>query len=347
MAIKGRIKLMEYQEDYIENRAAEFVAKQPDEWEWKGKKKEYWLEYFKANTPKTRNWSDYAIYLINSQETKWIRENWQKKIETSIRHWSHTGSAVQEKIRDAFLVLSDTKNMKFSQYKEPYTKGLWWDQVGNADISRMPIIKVFKYPEDSAENQARFYIEKLIEGLKSDKKEMKEEALKEIYDNNTLRTILFGENGTMENITNLPKSLYYIVHPWTSLEDLVNIPSGKECRMRILGADGVKDINRVRDSCNMEELIKALENGSRRYFRDDVKNSCSWKRVTIMCLRNDVNGTYMGFSPSTEMRMLREQGMAAFSAKKEEKEKALKKYEALKAKLAKEKEEEKLAKEQA
>ena len=39
--------------------------------------------------------------------------------------------------------------------------------------------------------------------------------------------------------------------------------------------------------------------------------------------------------------MLREQGMAAFSTKKEEKEKALKKYEALKIKLAKEKEEEK------
>ena len=41
------------------------------------------------------------------------------------------------------------------------------------------------------------------------------------------------------------------------------------------------------------------------------------------------------------MRMLREQGMAAFSTKKEEKEKALKKYEALEIKLAKEKEEEK------
>lgn len=345
MAITGKIKLMEYQEEHIEKKAADFVRQQPDDWVWKGKDKAYWLEYFEVNTPKTRKWSDYAIYLINSQETEWIRKNWQKKIETSIKHWANTGSAIQEKIRDAFLILSDTKNMKFSEYKEAYTKGIWWDEVGHADISRMPIVKVFKYPEDSAENQVRYYIERLLEGLKSENKEKQDEALKEIYDNKTLRTILFGKNGTMENITELPKSLYYIIHPWTSVEDLVNILSGDECRMIVLGAKDAKKPVRVRDNCTMEELIKALENGARRYFRDNVRNSCSWKRVTIMCLRQDNNGTYMGFSPSTEMRMLREQGMAAFSAKKEEREKALKKYEALKEKLAKEKAEEQKMKE--
>ena len=347
MAIHGKIKLMEYQDDYIEKRAAEFVAKQPDDWQWKGKGKAHWLEYFTVNTPKIKKWSDYAIYLINSQPTTWIRENWQKKIETSIRHWAKTGSAIQEKIRDAFLVLSDTKNLKFSEYKEAYTKGIWWDQVGHAEISRMPIVKVFKYPEDSAENQVRYYIGKLLEGLKSEDKAKRDEALEEIYSNKTLRTILFGEGGTMENITEVPQSLYYIQVPWAAQKELKNILSGDECRMYILGADGAKSPERARNSCTMEELITALENGSRRYFRDNVKNSCSWKRVTIMCLRQDNNGTYMGFSPSTEMRMLREQGMAAFSTKKEEKEKALKKYEALKAKLAKEKEEEKLAKGQA
>ena len=341
MAIKGKIKLMEYQKDYVEKKAAEYVAQQPDDWMWKGKDKKYWLEYFTVNTPKIRRWSDYAIYLINSQPTTWIRENWQKKIETSIRHWSHTGSAIQEKIRDAFLVLSDTRNMKFSEYKEPYTKGIWWDQVGFADLSRMPIVKVFKYPEDSAENQARYYIERIVEGLKSEDEIDRNEALEEVYNNKTLRSILFGENGSMDNITELPKSLYYITHPWCSVEDLVNIPSGQECRMVVLKAENAKIPTRVRDSCTMDQLIKALENGARRYFRDDVRNSCSWKRVTIMCLRMDNNGTYMGFSPSTEMRMLREQGMAAFSAKKEEREEALKKYEELKAKLAKEKEEEK------
>lgn len=331
-----KIKLKSYQKEHIEKQAADYVREQPDDWEWKGKPKEYWLDYFEKNTPKVKKWSDYCIYLINQQTTDWIRKNWQQKTETSIKHWSQTGSAVNENIRDAALILANTKNLYFSEYKMTWDKGIFWDQVGLTEITRKPIIKFFIYPEDSVENQARHYIENLIKAIKEDNGD-KEAALQEILDNKTLRALMFGENGTMDNITELPKSLEYNQMPWCAQEDLLNIPSGNDARIIVSGSKTKHRIpKRVRDSISEEDMLIALENGARRYFHDDVRASANWKRVVITVLRNDNSMTYMGFSPSAEQMQIRAEGLAAFAVNKEEREKAMDKFNKLKAKAEKE-----------
>lgn len=341
-----KIKLKKYQKEHIEKNAYEFVESQPDDWMYKGRDKAYWLEYFKNNIPKVKRWSDYALYLINTQSTEWIRDNWIAKVKTSIRHWANTGSGIKEPIRDALLVLHHSVNKKFLEYKEDFTKGIWWDQIGFTDLSKMPIVKMFIYNEDSPENQVRYYIEQIINAIQNGDEEDKAEAYKELHDNLTLRTLLFGckenengekEYGWLDNILEMPFSLRYIQEPWTSIEDLVNIPSGGDARMYILGGD-YKKVKRVRNSCTEEELLKALSNGSRRYFRDDVRNSGSWKRACITFLRGDNSCTYMGFSPSAEQMAIRAEGIAAFSKSEEERKKALEEFEKMKAKAKIEKE---------
>lgn len=332
-----RIKLKEYQTEHIEKKALDFVMAQSDDWEWKGNNKEYWINHFSVNVPKVKRWSDYAVYLINTQRTTWIRENWIRKVKTSIKHWSTTGSVVDENIRDAALVLSDTVDLDFSEYKEPFTKKIWWDQFGLSEISRKPVIKFFNYPEDSVENQARYYIYQLVKAIK-DGGEREEKAMKELYANKTLRALVFGENGTMENITELPESLKYNQLPWACQEDLVNIPTGKDARNTVLKSGKIRKAKRARTACDKETLLKALERGAERYFHDDLRASANWKRVVVAVLRGDVNFTYMGFSPSAEQMQIRAEGLAAFSTTKEERDKALKEFERLKIKAEKEKE---------
>ena len=331
-----RIKLMKIQNEFLELLAYNEVLEKPDDWEWKGKPKSHWVEYFKANIPKEKKWSEYAFYLAATQPTKWIRENWMKKTDTTMRHWANTGSAVLESIRDAMLVLSDSKNKKYLEYKEDFTKGIWWDQVGFTDISKMPIVKLFRYNEDSPENQVRAYIKNIVEDIESEDEANVKEALDELYANDTLRSIVFGENGTLEEIGKTPKHLWYIKEPWLSQDNFVMIRSAKESRMYVLGDRSMKEPQRVRESADVKTLVAALNGGSARYWRDEVKSSGNFKRLVIAMLRGDVNFTYLGFSPSAEQKMIREQGMAAFSTKQEEKEKALKSMEVLKVKMEQE-----------
>lgn len=334
----AKIKLINFETGHIEQKAYDFVLKQDENWTWKGKSKAEWLEYFKINIPRKKTWYDYATFLVSSYPINWVREGWKKKMISSINHWKNRGSAIQESVRDALLVLHYSKNKKYLEYPDEYFKGIWWDQVGLTEISRMPIVKIFKYLQDSPENQVRYYITELLKDLRSEDENLKKEAMEEIMQNKTLRELLFGKNGDMGNIGKTPYSMRYIQEPWCSLKDLVNIPSGGDARQFIVNGQ-YRKAERVRNKCTHEEFLTALENGGRRYFHDEVKNSPSWKRLVIAIQRKDSNLTYMGFSPTYEQQMIRQQGMAAFAKSQEEKEKALKKYAV--AKAAKEKEDNK------
>lgn len=335
-----KIKLMHYTEEHVEKLAYEKVKEMPDDWEWKGKNKEYWLKYFEANIPVKKTWKDYALHLVNSHPTKWVKEGWSRKLRTSEKHWSHHGSAVFESIRDALWVLHYAKNPKYIEYPEESNEyKIFWDQIGFTEISRMPIVKLFRIPQDSPENSARYYIKEIIKGLQDDREEKCNEAMEELKGNKYLMTMLFGEGGSMEEIKELPKSMRYLQHPWASQENTKMIPSSGDARMFVLEGD-YREAKRVRDQCDMETLIQVLTSGAERYFSDQLKASASYKRIVVAAIRNDVNLTYMGFGPTTEQLLIQSQAMAAFETKKEEKEKAMKQFEELKVKLQKEKQKE-------
>lgn len=85
-----------------------------------------------------------------------------------------------------------------------------------------------------------------------------------------------------------------------------------------------------------ERIMETLKEFGRRFFHDEVRDSGSWKRVVIMCLRSDIKGTYMGFSQSYEERVIRAKAEAAFAETKELRDKKIKEFEELKKKMEEE-----------
>ena len=71
-------------------------------------------------------------------------------------------------------------------------------------------------------------------------------------------------------------------------------------------------------------------------LKEDVSYCCCWKKICICILKNDVSFKYAGFGATLRERQARENAMAAFSTKQEEKEQAKKNAEALAAKIEKE-----------
>lgn len=118
-------------------------------------------EYFKKFIPKNKTWYDYAIQLVNDAEPMYSK-NWMPKIETSLIHWAKRGSAVNEATIEAMYVLSNRKDKSFGYDDLDYQYGVHWDVRGYADISRKPILRLFRYNQDCPENLARFYIDDII-----------------------------------------------------------------------------------------------------------------------------------------------------------------------------------------
>lgn len=294
--------------------------------------------YFKANIPKLKTWYDYCKQLVNNAEPMFAK-SWKPKFETSIRHWSHAGSAVNEATVDCFRILSNRVNKDFGYDQLDYDEYLHWAECGYTDISRMPILKEFRYNQDCAENLVRYYLEDIKNNWDNGGKE-------EFENNKYLYGIFFAPDG--KNKSYIRK---YIHTPIAFIEGSC-VPSAKDIRLTILGHKTLNikevpgfDANNYDPSSltDTEKYNKAFWNAwkyfSMKYCHDQVRESANFKRCVIACLRSDIKLTYLGFSQSAEERAIRANAEAAFAQNEEERQKKIKEYERLKKQAENEKEE--------
>jgi hypothetical protein len=78
-----------------------------------------------------------------------------------------------------------------------------------------------------------------------------------------------------------------------------------------------------RCSLSMQEQIKNMDfMCQQRVLREDVSYSPCWKKIAICVLKNDVSFKFCGFGATLRERQAREEAIAAFDTKQEEREKA-------------------------
>lgn len=87
---------------------------------------------------------------------------------------------------------------------------------------------------------------------------------------------------------------------------------------------------------SLEDQKKNFLNMCDMVLKEDVAMCCCWKKIAICILKNDVTMKYAGFSATLKERQAREEAMAAFSTKQDEKAKAKENAEALARKIEKE-----------
>lgn len=307
---------------------------------------------FEDAVPKVKTWYDYTKQLVNEAEPMY-QKGWMPKIETSMKHWSKTGSAVNETTILAWEVISNRKDKKFgSDYPEDYQRYVDWDMVGYTDVSRKPILKLFRYQQDCGENIAASYLKDIIE--------MWDDGGREEFAQNKVLVDLIFKGGVLPRMKK-PAILFNtapscgeirecvlrdvewsesgIAHTGTASTIFNDISiintigeNAKDPTSEFTTSDG--QTIKVLDSVLMNCLAEVI----RRTFHDNVRDGGgSWKRTTIMALRNDIKGTYMGFSQSSEEKAIRANAEAAFADNEEERKKKIKEFEQLKAKMEKEK----------
>ncbi len=277
-------------------------------------------EYFSNHIPKEKTWYDYCVELVNNAEPMY-KNNWMPKLVHSMKHWATRGSGVNETSVICMRIMSNRHNKRYGFDKLDYQEHVHWDVRGYEDLSRKPIMRLFRYNMDCAENLVREYIENMVDDWDNGGKE-------EFEANTYLHDIIMKGN----------------IIPCVS-EPAIELkiqPSGKEIRQCVL--DGVEYIvgreksGITAENATDENIKECLLNFASRFAHDNVRDGGgSWKRATIMCLRNDIKGTYMGFSQSSEERAIRLQAESAFAETEVERKKKLDEFNKLRDKMAKEK----------
>ena len=90
------------------------------------------------------------------------------------------------------------------------------------------------------------------------------------------------------------------------------------------------------EEIDIEEQKKNFLSVCDIFLKENVSWAACWKKVCICILKNDVSFKYAGFGATLRERKAREDAMAAFSTKQEEKAKAKENAEALAKKIEKE-----------
>lgn len=331
-------------------------------------------KYFEENIPKIKTWYDYAKELVNNAEPMFYK-SWAPKLKTSIKHWAKNGSAVNEATIDAYRVISNRQDRERFGYDATITEeDLHWAEGGKTEITRKPILRVFRYPQDCSENLARMYMEDI-------RKRWNEGGREEFESNQFLYSMFFSDHDDETKATfsdgtvNHKRGSYLrrtlcnhggsggaaeMLSEWgPSADEIRTLITGSGKDVEIHWKDGASKAaadpkktsdgvlyndkkTKVPDECISDKYDYSFwvtyENICRRYFADKVRESASWKRVTIACLRSDIKMTYMGFSQSAEEKMIRANAEAAFASSEEERKKKIAEYERAKAKMEAEKE---------
>ena len=121
-------------------------------------------------------------------------------------------------------------------------------------------------------------------------------------------------------------------HPDTHFKNIATGTRDTVWIKRELNRQGTYDEIEMSES----EKVSAFNSLVDIILKESIAYSPCWKKIAICILKNDVSMKYAGFSATYKERLAREEAMAAFATKQEDKEKAKANAEALAKKIEKE-----------
>ena len=306
-------------------------------------------KYFRDNLPKMKNWYDYMLELINGAEPMY-QKSWKPKVETSIKHWESVGSCVNETCIVALRTISNRVNKNFGVDNLDYEEFVDWSLNGYTDITQKPILRMFRYNQDCPENLARAYIYQMVDAWDNGGRD-------EFRANRYLYNLVFGDGDPIISKA-FRKAIDYSEMPSSKdiHDGIVNGArwDGRKWTDKITSSKVVVDRGEVKtevwfkdcgvgktyDECSDDEKSErekaVLCMIAYQIFHDQVRESASFKRIVIACLRNDMHFTYLSFGQSSEEKLIRVNAEAMFAANEEERKKKMAELEKLKLKMEKE-----------
>lgn len=297
------------------------------------------------------SWRDYALLLLNSTPDP-LRSIWREKVSTSVSHWEFGVGSISEGNIAGIEILTVLPN-DFTEMivDDHFTEGTWNKENRLAGSKRMKMF-LGRYPQESTSNEANLCLKYILNNYEEygyliqstpllkrmwdlaqksgGKSILPDEVLtyileKPVNDKNYGLWIDVAEDIFQNGIPSEKYKEY-----WKS-DKIEGYPLAYENEGKHFHSDTNEEIPLDVQKKNFSDMIDI-------YLKEDVSMSPCWKKIAICILKNDVSFKYAGFSSTYKERLAREEAIAAFSTKQEEKEKAIAEAERLSKQMKKEKE---------
>lgn len=296
------------------------------------------------------SWRDYALLLLNSTPDP-LRSIWREKVATSVSHWEFgVGSISEGNIAGVEILTVLPNDFTEMVVDDHFTEGTWNKENRLAGSKRMKMF-LGRYPQESIANEARLCLEYIVNNY---------EEYGHLIQNTPLLKRMWDLAQKSQGNAILPDEVltYLLEKPlddskygvWMDVaEDIFEngIPSEKYKEYwksgKIEGYPLSLEVDDTYMSAETNEEIpldlqkKYFKDLIEKFLKEDVSMSPCWKKIAICILKNDVSFKYAGFSSTYKERLAREEAIAAFSTKQEEKEKAIAEAERLSKQMKKEK----------
>lgn len=299
------------------------------------------------------SWEEYMYTLLNSTPDP-LREIWRDKLITSICHWKWDTGSISEGNFAGLQILSELPNeltMKVCDYKIDPDEWVKYERLAR---SKRINVTIGEYPQESLSEMARKCIHYILEhfdeyghlfaelpSLKRIWKFAQEAKGECIIPDEALTLMLEKEvhDEEPQSWIGLADLLYKEGHSGKYAEYMKHDKiEGYPFATKLVNINGVElpVLADVDEDKALEEAAENVKSVVDVFLKEDVAWSPCYKKICICILKNDVTMKYAGFGATLKERQARENAMAAFSTKQNEKEKAKAEAERLVKKIEKE-----------
>lgn len=303
------------------------------------------------------SWRDYSLMMLNSTADP-LRSIWREKIVTSHCHWTYEKGSISEGNIAGMEILTVLPSKLTEYLVDDHFEEGELIKLNRLNGSKRMNVHIGHYPQESTSNEANICLKYLVKNFDNI-----------IYEGKTGKDLLMeipllfrmwdisqktaGESITSDEILtyNLDKTMNDSEYgAWMcALDDVAlnGIPSEKYAEYwKLSKIEGYplaeydsteknwvgKDGKTIPLDIQKENFVKMCD----VILKEDVNMCCCWKKIAICILKNDCQMKYAGFSETLRERIAREEAIAAFSQKQEEKEKAKENARILAEKIEKE-----------
>lgn len=268
------------------------------------------------------SWKDYCLMMLNSTAEP-LRSIWREKIITSITHWEFGNGSISEGNIAGLEIMSALPSELTKSVVNDYYEPGAWQKLNRLSGSKRMNIAIGKYPEESLSNEANTCIKYIVKHWDKYGHLIHEIQLLE-------RMWELAQQSAGKCVSQDEVLTYLLEKP---LDDKIGsvwieastdifengIPSTKyEKYYKAAKIEGFP----LEPSHDIEVQKKNFTDMCDIILKEDVGYCCCWKKICICILKNDVSMKYAGFGATLRERKAREDAVAAFSTKQEEKEKA-------------------------
>lgn len=317
------------------------------------------------------SWRDYTLMMLNSTAEP-LRSIWREKIVTSMSHWTFEKGSISEGNIDGMEILTVLPSELTERIvNDHFEKGELVKLNRLAGSKRMNV-HIGHYPQESTSNEANLCLKYIVKNYDKvifiDKNAARSFTGRDLIMNTPLIRRMWdvAQKTGGKSVSNDEVLTYNLEKPvddshfgvWLDVtEDVAENgrPSNKYDKYWKLDkienyplAEYLPDADawfsrNILDGGTVELKELSIEDQKKNFLdlcdsvlKEDVAMCCCWKKIAICILKNDVTMKYAGFSATLKERQAREEAMAAFSTKQDEKAKAKENAEALARKIEKE-----------